>query len=140
MRTYESFRIRWPLAALPTRALAAALLLLIAACGGNGSPTAPPAPTGEGELFFFDTGCSCENNPPPDAIYVDGKQAGLLPFAGSLSVDLAPGRHTWSDFSATDPNPNQVTIQAGQVTKVDIFTNDGCGDSCTDDMATATRH
>lgn len=127
------------LAAGAPLALAAALLL--SHCGGSG-PTAPSPPSGEGELFFIDSGCACVSGPyTPIPIFVDGRQAGQLPVFGKLNIPLAPGPHTWSDSSATDPSPNQVVIQPGQAVTENLFTNISCSqDQCSsgDPMAAHT--
>jgi hypothetical protein len=124
------------------RAMAAigALSLLLAHCGGGSGPTAPPSPTGDGQLFFVDSGCACVTPPyPPIPIYVDGQQAGLLQVFGKLSIFLAPGPHTWSDFSASDPSPNRVVIQPGQTLTENLFTNLSCStDDCSADSAAMT--
>ena len=126
------------LAAGAPLALAAALLL--SHCGGSG-PTAPSPPSGEGELFFVDSGCACSPPPyTPVTIFVDGRQAGQLPVFGKLTIPLAPGAHTWSDFSANDPSPNQVVIQPGQAVTENLFTNVSCSaDQCSSDDPMAAR-
>ena len=107
----------------------AGLCLVLAAC--DPGPTAPAPPAGEGELFFVDSGCACSPKPwPPIPIFVDGTQAGLLPFLGQLAIPLPPGPHTWSYVSADDPNATHVVIVARQVITVQLLSNLDCGASC----------
>ena len=114
--------------------LAAFLALFVLSCKG-GSPTEPESSTGS--LHFIDSGCTCGNGPfPPIVVFIDGKQAGLLPIFGSLTVNLLPGPHTWSIDDAS--GPTSVTIQAGHTETVRIMSNINCPDACTDDNA--TRH
>lgn len=116
------------------RATAAAVVaasLLLASCGGGSSPTESPMP-GDGLLLFTDSGCACVNPPyPPIPIYVDGRPVGPLQVFGKLSIDLPPGRHTWS-LTANDPNPTPVTIQLGATTSISLTTNLSCPDGCVD--------
>lgn len=117
-----------------------AVTILLVSCGGASGPTAPEPPGGQGELFFIDNGCACASPPwPPIPIYVDGKQAGLLPLLGKLSIFLPPGQHTWSDFGANDPNPTPVMIRLGGTVTVNLQTNDGCADGCPTDPPEAKR-
>jgi hypothetical protein len=128
------------LAAGASIALVAAAAILTH-CGGSG-PTAPAPPSGEGELFFVDSGCACVSPPfTPIPIFVDGRQAGELPVFGKLTIPLAPGAHTWSDVSANDPSPNQVVIQPGQAVTENLFTNISCSsDQCSSDMDPMAAH
>jgi hypothetical protein len=112
---------------------------LLAGCGGGGgSPTAPPPAGGDGALFFVDSGCSCETNPPAITIFVDGKQAGFLPALGTLNISLAPGNHTWSDSAGV--TGTTVVIQTGKTITENLQSNFGCVDGCTTDDARAIRH
>jgi hypothetical protein len=125
------FQITSPAAAC-TYGILAAAVLFVAGCGGSGSPTAPAPPTGEGVLFFVDSGCSCENNPPGIPITVDGKPAGTLPALGNLAIDLPPGNHTWT---YAGQGATVVVIQAGQTVTVNLQSNFGCIDGCVADMS-----
>lgn len=107
----------------------AAAAMFVMRCSGSG-PTAPEPPASEGELFIVDNGCACAPKPwTPIPIFVDRRQAGLLPILGKLSIPLPPGSHTWSD-TPNDPSPTPVVIQLGGVVTVNLETNYGCVDGC----------
>jgi hypothetical protein len=128
-------RLRRKRTTIGATALGAALLLTISCGQGGNSPTAPeslPPPTGDGLLLFQDSGCACVNPPyDPIPIYVDGRQAGVLPIFGRLSVPVAAGQHTWSS-TAADFGATTVLVPARATITLDIYTNISCTQGCGD--------